>query len=444
MRVLVSIYLYDSMILPPNESDLMPIEGTSQSTSTSGRKDPAQKLFWLKVFPSVAANLLSARGERRFGCLSRSAAHAVACEYKWDVLALTGIMKSQARTDSLSKRLGQWAVQMVLDARSLLRETQTTNASASAYNEVSARLACVLEELPDLWPELGEELMQSIWLGSDASIQSHLAEGAAGSLLAENTKPGNLAELLCLVGRALAEERRYCAAFKLLKKAHHIASTVGSRDLALSALVDLRSQAVPSWHFHMLNDGPRNCAFAAAIQEALRKLNTDMSDTQQEQGLTCLDIGTGTGLLALVCQQLGREICEPLRPLNIHACEENELLFTLASDIINGGSHWETLGLQPGGLPSHLLQTNDLSSAMQRYWSCVCHHLPRLCTLQPSYRWQGQVVLKFVELRERLPHLHLHNKTPALGQARIHFTNSQRLQVPPVDLVFCEASHGCF
>ena len=236
------------------------------------------------------------------------------------------------KADGVSQDLGQWALRTVQEARRYLQQTQLRKAEPWEYNEVSARLACVLEELPDLWQELCEELMQSIWLGSDAEIQSHLAEDAAGSLLAESARmPRNLAELFCLVGRALAHESRYCAAFALLRKAHHIAGPLGSRDMTLATLTELRSLALPTWHFHMLNDTPRNCAFAAAIEDALIRL----CSTNAPHHLSCLDIGTGTGLLALVCWQLGREM--PLEAiLDIHACEENEILFAMASDIIDG------------------------------------------------------------------------------------------------------------
>eukprot|EP00438_Fugacium_kawagutii_P018896 Skav217490 [mRNA] locus=scaffold3428:61394:63287:- [translate_table: standard] len=207
------------------------------------------------------------------------------------------------------------------------------SAEHSAYNEVSARLACVLEEIPDLWQELKEELMQSIWLGSDAAVQSRLAEGAAGCLLTPDSErqPQNLAELLCLVGRALAEESRYCAAFALVQKAHHLANAanaVGSRDLTLSTLLDLRSRALPSWHFHMLNDRPRNRGFATAIEDGLKQLSANRHAS--EQHLTCLDIGTGTGLLALICWQLGHELPNS-RSLTVHACEQNEVQLHLAN-----------------------------------------------------------------------------------------------------------------
>lgn len=60
----------------------------------------------------------------------------------------------------------------------------------------------------------------------------------------------------------------------------------GVRRLATSSLV-------PRWHFPMLRDGPRNDAYAAAI------------DRQVRPGHNVLEIGTGSGLLAMLCARAG-------------------------------------------------------------------------------------------------------------------------------------------
>ena len=245
---------------------------------------------------------------------------------------------SQMSNQSVAKDVGLWALEAVQAARQCLTQAKSTN-SLATFHEASAQFAAVLEELPELWPELSEELMQAIWFGSDETVRTHLSEAAAGSLLCAGQAawPRNLSELFCLIGRAFAEEGRYCTASRLLQRALKMAQSHADEScekLVLASFADLRFRALPSWHFQMLNDQPRNHAFAAAIQDAVKELSARCG----VEPVTCLDIGTGTGLLALVCQtvcqQLGSEL--PLQTVQVHACEENELLFAIALDVISG------------------------------------------------------------------------------------------------------------
>lgn len=62
---------------------------------------------------------------------------------------------------------------------------------------------------------------------------------------------------------------------------------------AISKLGDLLNQRVPTWHFPMMNDVPRNQAFEKAIL------------ARMEPGDTVLDIGCGAGLLSLMAARGG-------------------------------------------------------------------------------------------------------------------------------------------
>ncbi len=73
-------------------------------------------------------------------------------------------------------------------------------------------------------------------------------------------------------------------------------------------------QSIPRWHFAMLNDHQRNQAFFDAIEA------TDFV------GKTVLDIGTGTGLLAMLIARRGAQ--------HVYTCECNELVAEKAKEII--------------------------------------------------------------------------------------------------------------
>lgn len=71
---------------------------------------------------------------------------------------------------------------------------------------------------------------------------------------------------------------------------------------------------VPSWHFGMLNDKQRNQAFQTALSKAISKESI------------VLDIGTGSGLLAMMAAQAGAK--------HVFACEAVPLIANKAEQII--------------------------------------------------------------------------------------------------------------
>lgn len=81
-------------------------------------------------------------------------------------------------------------------------------------------------------------------------------------------------------------------------------------------IADIARRSVPRWHFPMLNDAKRNNAFAAALEQ------------QIPAGSTVLDIGSGSGLLAMVAARAGAA--------RVYTCEENPLLAEIARQTISG------------------------------------------------------------------------------------------------------------
>ena len=89
---------------------------------------------------------------------------------------------------------------------------------------------------------------------------------------------------------------------------------------AIENLQHVLSSAVQRWHYRMLNDRRRNETYATAIAAALGVLPASAS---------VLDIGTGTGLLAMLAARAGNTQC------HVWACDCSAVMTTLAPSLRN-------------------------------------------------------------------------------------------------------------
>lgn len=76
---------------------------------------------------------------------------------------------------------------------------------------------------------------------------------------------------------------------------------------------EMLSDGVPSWHFAIPRDQARNDAYEAALRRAIRP------------GMKVLEIGTGTGLLAMMAARAGADVI---------TCEADPAVAAAASDVI--------------------------------------------------------------------------------------------------------------
>lgn len=113
------------------------------------------------------------------------------------------------------------------------------------------------------------------------------------------------------IGQCARELNDSAMALAAFRRAAELAPEDAQIRAALSGLL---SAQIPGWHFPMLADAARNEAFAAALQKAIR---SDM---------TVLDIGTGSGLLAMLAARAGAR--------HVVACEAHGLIAETAREIV--------------------------------------------------------------------------------------------------------------
>jgi predicted nicotinamide N-methyase len=118
------------------------------------------------------------------------------------------------------------------------------------------------------------------------------------------------AEAISNIGTAHLAEGRVSEAVTALRRAMEIDPR------QLNARINLDSalaNAVPTWHFAMMNDAPRNAAYDEAIRRVV-------------PGRAVLDIGTGAGLLAMMAARAGAK--------SVTSCEQTPWIAAKAREVV--------------------------------------------------------------------------------------------------------------
>jgi SAM-dependent methyltransferase len=127
--------------------------------------------------------------------------------------------------------------------------------------------------------------------------------------------PFDLPEIFLTLGLTLVDQRKGAAVHELV--AETLEKHAGDPLFAQLAQFIL-TRSVPHYHTQMLADGPRNIAYAQAIAASAK-------------GRVVLDIGTGSGLLAMMAARAGAA--------RVIACEANPVLAETARKIVDANGY---------------------------------------------------------------------------------------------------------
>lgn len=140
--------------------------------------------------------------------------------------------------------------------------------------------------------------------------EKKLVDGTPGLDALRLQAEGN-AEAMLALARLLGANGDRATALDLSTRARTLAA--GNGEVGAIA-AEIMSADVPRWHFDIVRDGLRNEAYAAALERAVFP------------GCKVLEIGTGTGLLAMMAARAGAG--------EVITCESNGAIAAIAREIV--------------------------------------------------------------------------------------------------------------
>ena len=176
----------------------------------------------------------------------------------------------------------------------------------SAFAEAAEQFRRVVQAVPNSADD------RALWANA-LVLSGRVADAISQMHLALELQPGN-PKLHAFLGQILAQGEQRVAAVLCYQRALELAPDAKVEERLTMLKVGI-SRSVHSWHLLMLADMARNDIYQAAIEAAVRP--DDL----------VLDIGTGTGLLAMMAARAGAE--------QVVACEKNPDLGEIARIIIH-------------------------------------------------------------------------------------------------------------
>ncbi|XP_045760716.1 protein arginine N-methyltransferase 9-like [Maniola jurtina] len=168
------------------------------------------------------------------------------------------------------------------------------------------------EKNPQLRPLFEPEFRSNIMKLNEVLAAANKIEDIFSNFgRAINVFPDNV-YLMNEIGKYLYKFGYYAEAWNQFQKALEIDAGYVRAEKNLNSMKNLM---VERWHFRMLNDKTRNEGYRAAIHETVKPSKS-----------TVLDLGTGTGLLAMFATEC--------KPLHITACDGSEVMTTLTDCVL--------------------------------------------------------------------------------------------------------------
>ncbi|MEL6864016.1 MAG: tetratricopeptide repeat protein [Bacteroidota bacterium] len=156
-------------------------------------------------------------------------------------------------------------------------------------------------------------------MGMTQHVVGQLEEATASYIKAHQLL-GNTPEILMLLGNIHRDRAKIEQAKQYYEQ---VLALDPENTLALQNIRRISSSKIPGWHFQMLADTPRNDGFDQALRRAI-------------QGpLKVLDIGTGSGLLAMMAMRAGAS--------EVYACEMVPALAEAATQIVAANGYKEQI-----------------------------------------------------------------------------------------------------
>jgi predicted RNA methylase len=181
--------------------------------------------------------------------------------------------------------------------------------------DISAAESAIQKAL-EIYPELAEAILE---LGNIAYSRCNYSFAIQHYQEAIANQP-EYAEAYCNIGNCLALQGQFEEAIAYYEKAFELNPNLPELSQKLNKIYN---RFVPRWHFPMMNDTYRNDCYEKALRKAVKPESV------------VLDIGSGSGLLALMAARAGAK--------QVYTCEKVKVVANMARHIVEANGYSEQI-----------------------------------------------------------------------------------------------------